>query len=150
MTRRRILFASLTSRVLYKTLRTCHLAWRFKFFRIVKKRSTSYDVLLFLVTRRRIELLLPPWKGGVLAAWPTGLVAEVGLEPTTIRVWTERSSQLSYSATSALILYHISIVMSILFWNIFSIFYYFFACVWFHNTFYDIYLINDVDVIFKS
>ena len=27
------------------------------------------------------------------------LVAEVGLEPTTLRVWTECSSQLSYSAT---------------------------------------------------
>ena len=55
-------------------------------------------MLFWLVTRTRIELVLPPWKGGVLAAWPTGLVAEVGLEPTTIRVWTERSSQLSYSA----------------------------------------------------
>ena len=61
-----------------------------------------------LVTRTRIELVLPPWKGGVLTAWPpgltpnpigSGLVAEVGLEPTTLRVWTECSSQLSYSAT---------------------------------------------------
>ena len=25
-----------------------------------------------LVTRTRIELVLPPWKGGVLTAWPTG------------------------------------------------------------------------------
>ena len=65
-----------------------------------KKRSTLLSVLrFFVVTRRRIELLLPPWKGGVLAAWPTGLlVAEVGFEPTTDRVWTGYSSQLSYSA----------------------------------------------------
>ena len=26
----------------------------------------------FLVTRTRLELVLPPWKGGVLTAWPTG------------------------------------------------------------------------------
>ena len=52
-----------------------------------------------LVTRTRIELVLPPWKGGVLTAWPPGrMVAEIGLEPTTPRVWTECSSQLSYSA----------------------------------------------------
>ena len=68
------------------------------------------QIRIFLVTRTRIELVLPPWKGGVLAAWPPGrllggcskknrpLVAEVGLEPTTLRVWTECSSQLSYSA----------------------------------------------------
>ncbi len=52
-----------------------------------------------LVTRTRIELVIPPWKGGVLTAWPTGLmVAAVGLEPTTLRVWTECSGQLSYAA----------------------------------------------------
>ena len=39
---------------------------------------------IYLVTRTRIELVLPPWKGGVLTAWPTGQVApRVGLEPTT-------------------------------------------------------------------
>ena len=27
---------------------------------------------VFLVTRARIELALPPWEGGVLTAWPTG------------------------------------------------------------------------------
>ena len=55
-----------------------------------------------LVTRTRIELVLPPWKGGVLTAWPPGhMVAEIGLEPTTLRVWTECSSQLSYSAIYA-------------------------------------------------
>ena len=26
------------------------------------------------MTRTRIELVLPPWKGGVLTAWPTGLI----------------------------------------------------------------------------
>ena len=67
--------------------------------RITKnKNESALHSRLFLVTRSRIELLLPPWKGGVLTAWPTGLVAEVGLEPTTYRVWTDCSSQLSYSA----------------------------------------------------
>ena len=57
----------------------------------------------FLVTRTRIELVLPPWKGGVLTAWPPGhiLVAATGLEPVTFRVWTGRSSQLSYAAIIA-------------------------------------------------
>ena len=62
------------------------------------RRLESDVALRQMVTRRRIELLLLPWKGGVLTSWPTGLVAEVGLEPTTCRVWTECSSQLSYSA----------------------------------------------------
>ena len=73
-----------------------------------------------MVTRTGIEPVLPPWKGGVLAAWPTSriMVAEVGFEPTTIRVWTERSSQLSYSAMltsvpKAFILYTIQSVLSI-------------------------------------
>ena len=56
--------------------------------------------LLRLVTRTGIEPILPPWKGGVLTFWPTGLVAEIGLEPMTYRVWTGCSSQLSYSAIS--------------------------------------------------
>ena len=29
-------------------------------------------ILNIMVTPRRIELLLPPWKGGVLTAWPRG------------------------------------------------------------------------------
>ena len=28
----------------------------------------------YMVTRTRIELMIPPWEGGVLAAWPTGLI----------------------------------------------------------------------------
>ena len=37
-----------------------------------------------MVTPRGIEPLLPPWKGGVLTAWPRGLVElHVGVEPTT-------------------------------------------------------------------
>ena len=54
---------------------------------------------LYMVTHRRIELLLPPWKGGVLTAWPMGhVVAVTGFEPVTPRVWTACSSQLSYTA----------------------------------------------------
>ena len=76
------------------------------------------------MTRTGIEPVLPPWQGGALAAWPPGrkmdngkwkmesssrpphhyirnpMVAVVGLEPTTLRVWTECSSQLSYTAVS--------------------------------------------------
>ena len=105
-----------------------------------KKDSTAFAVLSFcpLVTRSRIELLLPPWKGGVLAAWPTGLVAGIGLEPMTYRVWTGCSSQLSYPArfTNARILYHKLVCLSILFWKIFAFFQLFF---WFARV-YDNYL----------
>ena len=40
---------------------------------------------LKMVTPRGIEPLLPPWKGGVLTAWPRGHKMElhVGVEPTT-------------------------------------------------------------------
>ena len=52
-----------------------------------------------MVTRTGIEPMIPPWKGDVLTSWPTGhMVAAVGFEPTTNRVWTEYSSQLSYAA----------------------------------------------------
>ena len=93
--------------------------WNKKQIRTHRLLRNSSDLFL-LVTRTRIELVLPPWKGGVLAAWPTGLVAEVGLEPTTIRVWTERSSQLSYSAASTWILYHRTFCLSIPFLNFFA------------------------------
>ena len=38
-----------------------------------------------MVTHRGIEPLLPPWKGGVLTAWPRGHNMElvIGVEPTT-------------------------------------------------------------------
>ena len=57
-----------------------------------------------MVTPRGLEPLLPPWKGGVLTAWPRGhwfiffMVAANGVEPLTLRVWTVCSSQLSYAA----------------------------------------------------
>ena len=64
-----------------------------------KKRSTNQKVDAFLVTRTRFELVLPPWKGGVLGLLTTGpLVAVIGFEPMTLRVWTACSSQLSYTA----------------------------------------------------
>ena len=37
--------------------------------------STNWAIpayILFMVTRRRVELLTPPWKGDVLTDWPTG------------------------------------------------------------------------------
>ena len=47
-----------------------------------------------MVTRTGIEPMLQPWKGRVLTAWPTGhyMVAEMGFEPMTCRVWTGCSS----------------------------------------------------------
>ena len=63
------------------------------------KQHTLRFVYSDLVTRGGIEPPLQPWKGRVLTSWPTSrMVAEVGFEPTTCRVWTGRSSQLSYSA----------------------------------------------------
>ena len=41
---------------------------------------------IYLVTRTRIELVLPPWKGGVLTTWPRSQTPRVGLEPTTARL----------------------------------------------------------------
>ncbi len=63
---------------------------------------TSHFILplLPLVTPPGLEPGLPPWKGGVLTAWPWGLVvAANGFEPLTLRVWTACSSHLSYAAT---------------------------------------------------
>ena len=43
--------------------------------RMIKTKKDALCASFFvLVTRRRIELLLPPWKGGVLTAWPTGRI----------------------------------------------------------------------------
>ena len=77
--------------------------WLFRYFCFYKKRSANKKFALLknfdLVTRARIELALPPWKGGVLTTWPTGhLVAITGFEPVTLRVWTACSSHLSYIA----------------------------------------------------
>ncbi len=85
-------------------------------------RARTYDPLLvrqmlsqlsyasILVTLPGIEPGIPPWKGGVLTAWPQGLiwsvyksqtvilkmVAAKRFELLTLRVWTVCSSQLSY------------------------------------------------------
>ena len=78
-----------------------------------KQRCLSF----LLVTRTGLEPMLPPWKGGVLTAWPTGryealyraeyikritscicVVAAMRFELMTYRVWTDRSNQLSYAA----------------------------------------------------
>ena len=64
------------------------------------KKNARHCALRFLVIPSRIELLTPPWKGGVLTDWPWdhSMVAMSRLEPLTLRVWTARSSQLSYIA----------------------------------------------------
>ena len=71
--------------------------------------STSRAGLL-LVTPPRFELGIPPWKGGVLTAWPWGLilikvflfsyvmVAGAGFEPTTSGLWARRATRLLYPA----------------------------------------------------
>ena len=46
------------------------IIYRLQSFFCKKIKSPSKQTLL--VTRARIELALPPWKGGVLTAWPTG------------------------------------------------------------------------------
>ena len=52
-----------------------------------------------MVTPTRFELVSPPWKGDVLTTWPRGrMVAAMGFEPMTCRVWTGCSGQLSYAA----------------------------------------------------
>ena len=80
----------------------------------------------YLVTRTGIEPMLQPWKGRVLTAWPTGrMVAEVGLEPTTYRVWTDCSSQLSYSAMHISALNNNStndFICQVVFWNFLNYF----------------------------
>ena len=45
------------------------------------------------MTPTGLEPVLPPWKGGVLTAWPRGLMApQVGLEPTTDRLTADSST----------------------------------------------------------
>ena len=80
-------------------------------------KSTGQFLCFLLVTRTGLEPMLPPWKGGVLTAWPTGhfdalfcaiykkritscviMVAAMRFELMTYRVWTDRSNQLSYAA----------------------------------------------------
>ena len=45
------------------------------------------------MTPTGLEPVLPPWKGGVLTAWPRGLMApQVGFEPTTDRLTADSST----------------------------------------------------------
>ena len=66
----------------------------------------GYVTRYLKMTPSRFELLLPPWKGDVLTAWPRGLIShltaiattenlsapQVGLEPTTSRLTAVRST----------------------------------------------------------
>ena len=56
------------------------------------------------VTPTRIELVLPPWKGDVLTAWPRSQKApRVGLEPTTPRLTAACSTiELSRKVTNSI------------------------------------------------
>ena len=69
---------------------------------IKKKRDTNHFVSLGAEDRNRTGTVSLPqdFKSCASACSATSayLVAEIGLEPTTPRVWTECSSQLSYSA----------------------------------------------------
>ena len=68
----------------------------------IKKRDTNHFVSLGAEDRNRTGTVSLPqdFKSCASACSATSayLVAEIGLEPTTPRVWTECSSQLSYSA----------------------------------------------------
>ena len=81
-----------------------------------KQRKSSVSELFDLVTRTGIEPMIPPWKGSVLTSWPTGhIIAAVGFEPTTNRVWTEYSSQLSYAAILCAV-HHTAFLLYYIFW----------------------------------
>ena len=50
------------------------------FINIYEKNARYYKVSSVLsMTRTRFELVLPPWKGGVLTTWPTGRGGEGGI-----------------------------------------------------------------------
>ena len=50
-------------------------------------------ILQYVMTPTGLEPVLPPWKGGVLTAWPRGHMApQVGLEPTTDRLTADSST----------------------------------------------------------
>ena len=97
--------------------------------KIHKKGAFAYAPFsyVWMVTPTGLEPMLPPWKGGVLTAWPWGhlyktrflsadnasidalvyvtdcsvlssMVAAMRFELMTYRVWTDRSNQLSYAA----------------------------------------------------
>ena len=82
-----------------------------------------------MVTGRGIEPLIPPWKGGVLTAWPTGqLDPRVGLEPTTTRLTAECSTDWAIGeghwrfSTSQVVLYGNFVILSTLFLKFLLIF----------------------------
>ena len=52
---------------------------------LVRQMLSQLSYASKMVTPRGIEPLLPPWKGGVLTAWPRGHNMElaIGIEPTT-------------------------------------------------------------------
>jgi hypothetical protein len=55
-----------------------------------------------LVTLPGIEPGIPPWKGGVLTAWPQGqyfLVAGEGFEPPAFGLWARRATRLLHPAS---------------------------------------------------
>ena len=66
-----ILIPSFTSKVNILRLRSALQNLEF-FGKIIHLTKISLSVKM--VTRTRIELMSPPWKGDVLTAWPTGLI----------------------------------------------------------------------------
>ena len=66
-------------------------------YELVKQQKRQDKILSFLlVTRTGLEPMLPPWKGGVLTAWPTGRIFT--------REWT---------LAQPCIIYHLFFILSI-------------------------------------
>ena len=56
-----------------------------------------------LVTRTGLEPMLPPWKGGVLTAWPTGRVCEIVEVVTRTGAWLrQRKSKIFRTHVAAM------------------------------------------------
>ena len=50
------------------------------------KKAQDYSCAFLLVTRTGLEPMLPPWKGGVLTAWPRGLSSKKFLFRNLLRI----------------------------------------------------------------
>ena len=64
----------------FATLKENASVFRTRWFQVnpygdtTQQKRQAYLLVFLLVTRTGLEPMLPPWKGGVLTAWPTGLL----------------------------------------------------------------------------